>query len=810
MATEAKLVVLLGAGADDLQHEGDLGAAMIKVVRALKKDGYQTLLVDNNPFQPIQAYSDLVDEVVVAQPTVAQLTALIADRQPVALLPTLGGKGALQVAERLATSGVLNKYGVQLMGLPLSAIRQVNNPSILNQTLRQIGAPTKKIGVVTTFAAAQELTEETGFPVVIRSFLPQGGSLPRIVRDPGELQEAVSEAIQHSPVKQALVQQSLAGLKEIGVLVARDHSGTMMQLAMLEDLDPIGIHAGDSIGVLPAQTLLDRQVQTLRNLAFKITRKLRVVGINHVQFALDTKNDRCYVIKNSPYLDRVANFTEQATGYPVARVYGHLVAGQLLRDIRLDHGLAKHTAAMEPVMDRTAVRLPVFANRQLGSRRELTTEKQSIGSVIGVGRSLIEALMKALNELAPTNLGLADVADDDLDQLLIHPEADRLQAVFEALRRGYSCPELSELTRLDQYYLDQFTHLIEVERALVAAPGDRQALARAKYWGFSDRLIAQLWGQTPAAVGELRQQFQLHRTYKEVDPSAGELDQHLGVYYATFEVENESQPTDQPVALVVGGGPRQLGSGVAKDYLLVQAALALKRQDFRVVVVNNSPTSALLDRDLAAKVYLEPRDLERLRAIVNLERPAVVVGVGEPVLTQLGVTTTVDLAPVPDLAATELTGVSYALNALHDGRYVYPLGLSRLNVAADGINDEVAPDLPADLGPRLMALGEDLLAKRPAGLYQVVVRLNQGELEVVAVTVPPAWQQVFLSQVTGLDVAAAQLRLARGKFNGKLLNLAMKQGADRPTKLVAHFPYAALHLQRPARLDQMLGASLEE
>ena len=813
--TAEPVVLIIGAGADNLQHEGELNAALVKVAQALKKSGYQTHLIDNNPFNVAPELPAVIDHYSVAAPTVANLTRAIEQLQPAALLPTLGGRAALQVTERLATSGILNKYGVKIMGMPVATIRQVNNPSVLNQTLKQIGATTKKIAPVTTYADARDLVDEIGFPVVVRSVVPQAGSLRRIVHDYHELQLAVSTAIQHSPSHQAMVQQSLAGLKEIEVVVARDQSGMMMQLAMVEDLDPIGIHAGDSVAVLPTQTLLDRQIQDMRDVAFKITRKLRVVGINHVQFALNQLTGQFYVIKNSPYFDRLATFVEQATAYPVARVYGHLVAGKLLRDIRLDHGLAKHTAAMEPVLDRTAIRLPVFANDQLGvQNKELTTEKQSVGSVLGLGRSLLEALLKALGELHPDFYALANLGDEELDQLLIHPRPNRLLPVFEAIRRGYLTSELSELTKLDQYYLDQFKRLIELENRLLQAPKDRAALTAAKYWGFSDRLIGQLWQCSVTELRALRQEWQIHRTFKEVDPSAGELAQHPGTYYATFEMENESQPVAKPRVLLLGAGPRTLGNGVANDYLLTRVAAEFKRQGYAVVVVEDNPNSALLNRAVATKCYLEPRDYERVAAIMALERPDYLVSLACPFTAELplvkaGTTRALALPPA-SLTAPVAHEVRYQYNVFFDGHYTYPLGITRLLLTPAGIKTEFAPDLPAGLGQTLTQAGEAAVSPELApGLYQVEGQLIDGQLAIQPIHQPSPWMLVFLSQVTGLDLAAVWVRLALQKFSGRLLTAAMQGQRRQATRLEALFPYAALHLNRSTRLSEMMGARLE-
>lgn len=809
-------VLILGAGADNFQHEGELTSSLIKVAIAIKKRGYQVVLVDNNPFNVAPKLTCVVDDYEMGTPTPHLVTTLIEKYRPTALLPVLGGRDALQLTEKLATSGVLNKYGVAVWGMPVATVRQINNLSLLNQTLRQINANTKKIAPVTTYAEAKAMVDEIGFPVVVRAVIPQAGSVRQIVHDYGELQIAVSDAIQHSSANQALVQQSLAGLKEIEVIVARDKSGTMMQLAMIEDIDPIGIHAGDSMAVLPAQTLLERQIQDMRDVAFRITRKLRVIGINHVQFALDEDNDRFYVIKNSPYFDRMTTFVEQATGYPVARVCGHLYTGALLRDLRLDHGLAKHSAITEPVLDRTAIRVPVFANDELGiPNHNLNTEKQSVGSVIGLGRSLVEALLKAVSELHTNFYALEDLGDEILDQFLIHPSTNRLLPVLEAIRRGYLISELVELTKLDPYYLVQFKYLVSIEQKLISHSKDQAWLKKAKYWGFSDHLIGQLWQVNDSQVWQLRQDAQIHRTFKPVDPSAGELDQRLSTFYSTFELENESEPLTNHRALVIGAGPRRLGNGVANDYLLTRATAELKRQGYQIIVIEDNPNSTLLLRELANKIYLEPRDLEHIKAVVALEKPEVILSFADQVSLQSLPAVQGGAIQLISIGSAKISepsqrGIDYQFNAFFDGQYTYPLGLTRLTLTDEGIKSEFAPDLPADFGPAMINAGEVAIAKcGHPGIYQLPLQIVDGQLVEGKVTIPSSWELAFLGVTTGLDLAAVLIRLQLNKFNGRLLRAASQRTIDQPTCLEAVMPYSFLHLRRPARLDQMLGARLE-
>lgn len=618
--------LILGAGADNRHHGGELDGATLAVAQVLHAQGIKTILLNDNPFA-LSLDSDAgIDYPELAPVTLASVQELVAKYQPDLLIPTLGSQGALDLANQVVESGLLTTAGLQLVGLTPTALHQVTNPVRLAQTLHKLHAPVKLIRTVTTFAAARSLVKEIGFPVIIRAVAPRRRGHRQIVHDYGELERAITRATTASRHGQAVLQQSLAGLKEVEVLVMRDGSGTMMELATVENIDPIGIHAGDSLAVTPAQTLLDRELQDIRDVAFAITRRLRIVGLAHLQFAVDQVNQRFYVTKTVPYFDRLAAFVAQATGYPVATVCGHLYAGQRLREIRLP-GQTAYAAVTEPSMDRTAVRWPVFASPD----RRLSTEKQSVGAVMGVGRSFFEALTKAaaINEdpvRVPTLDQVRRLTAADLDEQLIHPRANRLVTLLEALRRGYSPVELNELTQIDRYYLEQLKRLVRLTTKLPAQKGEPAALRAAKYWGLSDRQLANDWQMSAAQVRQLAADLGIQRTFKEVDPTAGEFSPTIGSYYATFEREDEPVPADERQrALIVGAGPLTLSAGTAADYLTARLARALSQQGYQVVALNDSPSSLLGLTQLTARRYFEPRTLETTLAVAHRERPALIL-----------------------------------------------------------------------------------------------------------------------------------------------------------------------------------------
>lgn len=831
LTDEKPIALIIGAGSDDLQQGGELDYATLEVGRTLQKAGFKTILVDDNPFSTALDTREAISERHILPLTAQSIIQIINQRHPKLIVPTLGGRRAFEILQTVSESGVLTENELQIAGVPEATVRQVNNPVLLNQTLRRLQAPTKKIATVDSYQAALEIAQEVGFPVVVRAVFPKSLRMRRIVQDSEELRSAVSRGIQMSRSGQVMVQQSLAGLKEIEVLVMRDASGNMMSLGMAEDIDPIGIHAGDSMTVLPAQTLLDRNIQDMRNTAFAITRKLRIVGVNHVQFAFDAHQNRYYVIKNSPYFDRISTFVELATGYPISRVVGHLYSGELLRNIRLDHGLTKHTAVTEPIMDRTAVRMPVFPFSQLSvNNQKLGTQKKSVGSSIGIGRSLIEAILKSIADYqfgwhnGQTKL-MQTISDDQLDQLLIHPHGDRLFSLVEAIRRGYSEKELAELTKIDRYYLAQFNRLHKIHQEIQQLKDSPAVLKEAKYWGFGDGSIAELWNTNDDHINQLREQHQINRTFKEVDPSAGEFDQHSRTFYSTFELENESQAGAGQTILVVGSGPRRLGNGNANDYVVSRVMNELRVHGFRTVLVNDNPSSPTMSALFSDKRYIEPLTIETVMDIVRVEKPTqVMIASNEGELyerLQHRLPSTIQLQTIPTEDQLEDVVSNEPLleyNALFDGQYVYPLGMTAALQADDQLNYRtIAKRYPTTLSPtavkKVMQLGEQAVRNlTDPGLYQVLINSDPfGNYQVEMVRSLPATDIAFLSKVLQLDLSAVIARLALNKFSGKLLQQSMEKqvGQQQTAVYRALFPFKALQIREQPTALKVMGAEMQ-
>lgn len=628
--TNKKSILIIGAGPNNIQHGDEVDSATYQVATYLRRAGVTTILADNNPFSYSLNDSSVIDHSSIGPLTVNHLIELIEKYQPRAILPTLGNRQAFLLTQELLEKGILRKKEIELLGVPEATVRQVNNPVLLERTLRQMGAPMKKIVTVNNYPDALEEAQRLGYPVIIRSVLPKITSTRQIVHDQSELAAAVSKCLSQSRAEQVYVQQSLGGYKEIEVVVQRDQSGTMMMLGMVEDMDPIGIHAGDSIAFNPAQTLLDRQIQDMRDTAFAITRKLRIVGVNHVQFALDPVNDNFYFIKSSPYFDRMVSFVAQSTGYPVAMVSSQLYLGKTLREIDLGPGFAKHAALIEPAMDHIAARVPVWGfSPEQAQKQLLGTEKKSVGTVFGIGRSPAEALFKAIESRyhEPTDFHIqsqAKLSDDELVDRLVHPHAERLFSLLEAMQRGYTAYELVEMTKIDPFYFDQLAKMKELITELVEHPGKEPVLAKAKHNGLSNQLIAKLWKTTPKQIYQMMQDHNLTVKYKEVEPSAGEFDQHTQTFYSAYEDENEALTLPQPSALFIGTGGLRLGLSNAGDFFVASMMMQLHRQKFHTIIMNCNPSSVTLNTLIADKRYIEPASAENVLSVVEIDQPQLI------------------------------------------------------------------------------------------------------------------------------------------------------------------------------------------
>lgn len=825
--TNKKSILIIGAGPNNIQHGDEVDSATYQVATYLRRAGVTTILADNNPFSYSLNDSSVIDHSSIGPLTVNHLIELIEKYQPRAILPTLGNRQAFLLTQELLEKGILRKKEIELLGVPEATVRQVNNPVLLERTLRQMGAPMKKIVTVNNYPDALEEAQRLGYPVIIRSVLPKITSTRQIVHDQSELAAAVSKCLSQSRAEQVYVQQSLGGYKEIEVVVQRDQSGTMMMLGMVEDMDPIGIHAGDSIAFNPAQTLLDRQIQDMRDTAFAITRKLRIVGVNHVQFALDPVNDNFYVIKSSPYFDRMVSFVAQSTGYPVAMVSSQLYLGKTLREIDLGPGFAKHAALIEPAMDHIAARVPVWGfSPEQAQKQLLGTEKKSVGTVFGIGRSPAEALFKAIESRyhEPTDFHIqsqAKLSDDELVDRLVHPHAERLFSLLEAMQRGYTAYELVEMTKIDPFYFDQLAKMKELITELVEHPGKEPVLAKAKHNGLSNQLIAKLWKTTPKQIYQMMQDHNLTVKYKEVEPSAGEFDQHTQTFYSAYEDENEALTLPQPSALFIGTGGLRLGLSNAGDFFVASMMMQLHRQKFHTIIMNCNPSSVTLNTLIADKRYIEPASAENVLSVVEIDQPQLIF-IPASYTNLLETLKKYDLQSkvitLPDDRLGNLKPRSnqlVALDYLWDGENEKFLASTAALQSATNFDYEMINlQLPAAVNDvelkKMQATAREVVDQQSnPGFYQVI--FEQDGLEYKALTVQSISlpEVAFLSKSLGINLPALLGKIVSDQdFNLADTEITQPKGT---VTYRATFPFESLRMKPQGILgpNKIIGAEIQ-
>lgn len=825
--TNKKSILIIGAGPNNIQHGDEVDSATYQVATYLRRAGVTTILADNNPFSYSLNDSSVIDHSSIGPLTVNHLIELIEKYQPRAILPTLGNRQAFLLTQELLEKGILRKKEIELLGVPEATVRQVNNPVLLERTLRQMGAPMKKIVTVNNYPDALEEAQRLGYPVIIRSVLPKITSTRQIVHDQSELAAAVSKCLSQSRAEQVYVQQSLGGYKEIEVVVQRDQSGTMMMLGMVEDMDPIGIHAGDSIAFNPAQTLLDRQIQDMRDTAFAITRKLRIVGVNHVQFALDPVNDNFYVIKSSPYFDRMVSFVAQSTGYPVAMVSSQLYLGKTLREIDLGPGFAKHAALIEPAMDHIAARVPVWGfSPEQAQKQLLGTEKKSVGTVFGIGRSPAEALFKAIESRyhEPTDFHIqsqAKLSDDELVDRLVHPHAERLFSLLEAMQRGYTAYELVEMTKIDPFYFDQLAKMKELITELVEHPGKEPVLAKAKHNGLSNQLIAKLWKTTPKQIYQMMQDHNLTVKYKEVEPSAGEFDQHTQTFYSAYEDENEALTLPQPSALFIGTGGLRLGLSNAGDFFVASMMMQLHRQKFHTIIMNCNPSSVTLNTLIADKRYIEPASAENVLSVVEIDQPQLIF-IPASYTNLLETLKKYDLQSkvitLPDDRLDNLKPRSnqlVALDYLWDGENEKFLASTAALQSATNFDYEMINlQLPAAVNDvelkKMQATAREVVEQQSnPGFYQVI--FEQDGLEYKALTVQSISlpEVAFLSKSLGINLPALLGKIVSDQdFNLADTEITQPKGT---VTYRATFPFESLRMKPQGILgpNKIIGAEIQ-
>ncbi|CAM3494998.1 carbamoyl-phosphate synthase large subunit [Hydrogenibacillus schlegelii] len=623
---ELERVLVIGSGPIIIGQAAEFDYSGTQALQAIREEGLQVILVNPNP-ATIMTDAQMADRTYLEPLTPEFVERIIAQERPQGLLPTLGGQIGLNLATQLSEAGVLQKYGVELIGTPLQAIRQAEDRGAFKELMRSIGEPVLESAIVTSVSEALSFAEQIGFPVIVRPAYTLGGTGGGFARNAKELAEIVNRALKLSPIGQCLIEQSVFGWKEIEYEVLRDSAGNAIAVCNMENIDPVGVHTGDSIVVAPSQTLTDREYQMLRSSALKIIHALGIQGGCNVQFALNPRSRDYVVIEVNPRVSRSSALASKATGYPIAKIAAKIAIGLTLDEIK-NPVTGTTYAAFEPALDYVAVKIPRFPFEKFsGISRTLGTQMQATGEVMAIDRTFPGALQKAIRSLEIGRDGLRHpdiqkAPDKALEQKIATPNDERLFAIAEALRRGWEWKVISQLSHIDKFFIQEIGQIVEMERRLAQAGYDgltRSLLREAKRLGFSDATIGQLVGKDALAIRRLRKSLDVRPVYKMVDTCAAEFEATTPYYYSAYDGENEAKPPLGPKAIVLGSGPIRIGQGIEFDYSAVHAAWALREEGIQSVMINNNPETVSTDFNTSDRLYFEPLTVEDVLNVIEQE-----------------------------------------------------------------------------------------------------------------------------------------------------------------------------------------------
>ena len=638
-------VLVIGSGPIVIGQAAEFDYAGTQACLALKEEGYEVILANSNP-ATIMTDASVADKVYMEPLTLEYLARICRYERPDAIIPGIGGQTGLNLAMQLAKKGVLKECGIEMLGSSAESIERAEDRELFKELCQQIGEPVVPSQITYSTEEALEAAEKIGYPVILRPAFTLGGTGGGFADDADELREKMKNALALSPVRQVLIEKSIKGYKEIEYEVIRDANDTAITVCNMENLDPVGIHTGDSVVVAPSQTLTNKEYQMLRDSALRIIRALKVEGGCNVQFALDPYSFSYYVIEVNPRVSRSSALASKASGYPIARVSAKIAIGMQLHEIKL----ANTPACFEPTLDYVVTKMPRFPFDKFPTAlNTLSTQMKATGEVMSVGRSFEESFLKAIRSLEDgrnhIHLEKFDSAHMTVEQLLDYIKEgtdDRLYAISQLMWMGVDASLICDITQIDMFFIDKIKKIVDLEKELEASPGSVELLREAKRSGFSDSYVAELWGDTTDNIYKLRCEENIFPVYKMIDTCASEFDSYVPYFYSTYAEENESVVSDKPKIIVLGSGPIRIGQGVEFDYSTVHAVRTIKQLGYEAIVINNNPETVSTDYTAADKLYFEPLTPEDVMNVVHLEKPL-------GVIATLGGQTAVNLAqPLAD------------------------------------------------------------------------------------------------------------------------------------------------------------------
>lgn len=656
---DIKKVMVIGSGPIVVGQAAEFDYAGTQACTALKEEGYEVVLVNSNP-ATIMTDPEIAHKVYMEPLTLEYVAKIVRFERPDAIVPGLGGQTGLNLAVQLARKGVLEECGVEILGTSFESIERAEDRELFKELCESIGEPVLPSDVATSIDHAAEIAAKIGYPVILRPAFTLGGTGGGFADNEEELRELMRTALDLSPVHQVLVEKSIKGFKEIEFEVMRDANDTVIAICSMENLDPVGVHTGDSIVVAPAQTLSNKEYQLLRDSALKLIRALKIEGGCNVQFALDPLSFDYYLIEVNPRVSRSSALASKASGYPIARVSAKIAVGLHLDEIDLGHV----PASFEPTLDYVVTKIARFPfDKFADASNELGTQMKATGEVMSIGRTMEESLLKAVRSL---ETGVCHVwhkkfdtmSTEDMLDYIMKATDDRLYALAELMRRGVDAGIIYNRTKIDMFFLDKIKNIVDFEETVRNAPRDRETLLDAKRMGFSDKYIGMLWSMTESEVYLMRKAEGIRPVYKMIDSCASEFHARTNYFYSTYESENESEPTSNRKIVVLGSGPIRIGQGVEFDYSTVHAIWSIRRAGYEAIIINNNPETVSTDHTTGDKLYFDPLTVEDVMNVLDLEKPM-------GVIVSLGGQTAINLAePLAALGAPIIgTGIEAIRNA---------------------------------------------------------------------------------------------------------------------------------------------------
>ena len=636
--TDIKKVMVIGSGPIVIGQAAEFDYAGTQACLALKEEGYEVILVNSNP-ATIMTDTFIADKVYMEPLKLEYVAKIIRYERPDAIVPGLGGQTGLNLAVQLAKKGILEECQVEILGTSFQSIEQAEDRELFKELCIKLGEPVIPSEIVYSVEEAVEVAKKISYPVVLRPAFTLGGSGGGFADNEQQLRELMRNALAVSPVHQVLVEKSIKGYKEIEFEVMRDKNDTAIAICSMENVDPVGIHTGDSIVVAPAQTLSNKEFQMLRDSALKLIRALKIEGGCNVQFALDPLSFKYYIIEVNPRVSRSSALASKASGFPIARVTAKVAVGMTLDEILIE-GMP---ACCEPAIDYIVTKVARFPFDKFSeASNELGTQMKATGEAMSIGRTIEESLLKAIRSL---ETGVCHIHNKKFDQMptqdmlayITRGTDDRIYAIAELLRRGIDRSLIYDRTKIDMLFLEKFKNIVRMERKVAQNKGDRAVLLEAKRLGFGDKYIGQLWGMTESEVIVLRESMDIKPVFKIIDSCSGEFDRYIPYFYSTYESKNESVVSDRKKIVVLGSGPIRIGQGVEFDYSTVHAIWAIREAGYEAIIINNNPETVSTDYTISDKLYFEPLTVENVMNIIHHEKP-------EGVIVTLGGQTAINLA----------------------------------------------------------------------------------------------------------------------------------------------------------------------